>query len=247
MLRKGLFIFTILLSLIGFNQAIAQNSSVERGFSPAVPVPTLNLPTSTSFANTGVTTPTTPLSPTGSATSLATETDPVSLSIQNSANPSDRTITSVETPAIKPQERAYLAGQRLEGVGKAFDGHSLTVGNHPVRLNGIEAPGRKQLCATSSGTSWKCGEKSYERLLELVDGKNVVCTVDSPAGSGAAATCSASRVKDIGRLLAAEGLAITNKHSKGKYQQELRSARSFRKGIWTGSFEDPAKWRIKNK
>ena len=247
MLRKELSIFTILFSLTSFNHAVAQDSTVERGFSPAVPVPTLNLPTSTSFPNSGVTTPLSSFNSASTTTSIGAATDPVSLSIQGSSTSSDRPIAPVETSPLQPQERAYSAGQRLEGVGKAFDGHSLTVGEHPVRLNGIETPGLKQLCATSSGTSWKCGKKSYERLSKLVDGKNVVCMVDNPAGIGAAATCSASRVSDIGRLLTSEGLAITNKHSMDKYRQELRLARSFKKGIWTGSFQDPAKWRIQNK
>lgn len=144
-------------------------------------------------------------------------------------------------------ESKYKAGMSLYGRARAYDGHSLLVDGHPVRLNGIEAPGLRQLCSTASRTSWRCGQKSFERLAALVGTGKVRCTVTAPAGHGAAATCSASQTKDIGALLVAEGLALPNRQSVGSYNAQALSAMKARRGLWMGPFTDPAKWRLENR
>jgi endonuclease YncB( thermonuclease family) len=134
----------------------------------------------------------------------------------------------------------------IVGIAKAFDGHSLVVDGNPIRLNGIDAPGLKQLCMTTGGLGWRCGEKALETLSSVVTGRKTVCVVDAPAGHGAAATCSVQQVRDIGKFIVESGFAVPNKSAAGKYTQSARQAAAYRKGIWSGQFNDPAKWRSAN-
>ena len=129
------------------------------------------------------------------------------------------------------------------GQARAYDGHSLLLDGNPLRLNGIEAPGLKQLCTTSSGTSWRCGQKAYERLAALVSRGKVKCVVTAPAGHGAAVKCSTVGVRDIGETMLFDGLAVPNRQSDGVYRSAASAAAGYRRGMWTGSFVDPAKWR----
>lgn len=144
-------------------------------------------------------------------------------------------------------DNKYKVGMSLYGQARAYDGHTLLVDGHPVRLNGIEAPGVRQVCSTAARTTWRCGQKAFERLSALVRTGKVRCTVIAPAGHGAAAACSASQTKDIGALLVGEGLALPNRQSLGAYNAAAAGAMKARRGLWIGPFTDPAKWRLENR
>lgn len=160
------------------------------------------------------------------------------------------TTTNAPTPvktANKPivRDRTYVAGMVLSGVASVSDGHSLLVGGHPVRLNGIEAPSLTQTCNTSTMTVWACGTKAANRLTQLIGSNKVTCIVSDQAGHGAAAVCSTRDIQDLGKMLVAEGLALPNSHGK-RYQQDTLNAQQSRKGLFTGTFVHPLRWRSLN-
>ena len=156
---------------------------------------------------------------------------------------------STDLPETAPgaTESKYRAGMVIYGTARAYDGHSLLVDGNPLRLNGIEAPGMKQTCSTAKGTTWKCGQKAFEKLSALVNGGKVKCVVVEPAGHGAAAACSAAQSRDVGAILVAEGLALPNRHSAGTYNSAAAGAMKAGRGMWMGPFKDPAKWRMENR
>lgn len=141
----------------------------------------------------------------------------------------------------------YQKGMILTGKVHVADGHSLLVGDDAVRLNGVEAPGLKQLCFTVTGTSWKCGEAAQKRLRAVAEGKKAVCVVNAPAGSGAAVTCAVPGIADIARILIEEGFVTVNRFGPDGYRAIQSQARHDRAGIWVGTFTDPADWRKKNR
>lgn len=153
--------------------------------------------------------------------------------------------TSKTPPTASMTERKYFKGMVLSGSAVVIDGHSLVVDGHPVRLNGIEAPALRQMCNTSSMTPWPCGAKSAQRLVQLIDSDVVTCNVTSQAGHGAAAVCGTRSIKDLGKMLVFEGLAVPNGHGFG-YANDTATAEKSRKGLFTGSFVHPARWRIQN-
>lgn len=158
----------------------------------------------------------------------------------------------VENPprstGVSPSGRQkYTKGMILEGKVHVADGHSLLVGEHAVRLNGVEAPGLKQLCFATSGSPWRCGIASVNRLKSLAEGKKAVCRVEAPAGDGAAATCAVQGISDVSRILLQEGMVVTNRYAPPAYREMQSQARHYRAGLWVGTFTNPADWRKKNR
>jgi endonuclease YncB( thermonuclease family) len=141
----------------------------------------------------------------------------------------------------------YVKGMILEGKVHVGDGHSLLVGNDPVRLNGIEAPGLKQMCFSMTGAAWRCGQAAASRLKALAEGRKATCRVDAPAGEGAAATCRVQGIADLGRQIVEEGLAVTNQHSPEVYGVVQSQAKHDKAGLWVGTFDSPSTWRKKNR
>ncbi|MBY3155560.1 thermonuclease family protein [Rhizobium laguerreae] len=248
MIRKTFIVAATLVTTLAAN---ADAKDVKPGFDPASALPSVSLPqtaqqlqvqpsvrkpspeVSTAVTRNGTTKTTTDLksAPVGALQAAAASTTAVRNSAERSTN----------------GETRYKAGVTLYGKARAYDGHTLTVDGNPVRLNGIEAPGLRQVCSTPTRTSWRCGQKAFERLAALVGSGKVRCTVAAPAGHGAAATCSAAQTKDIGALLVSEGLALPNRQSAGIYNSAAVSAMTARRGLWIGPFTDPAKWRLENR
>lgn len=150
------------------------------------------------------------------------------------------------TPSPTQQKSAYSAGMVITGKAKVFDGHSLLVDNVPIRLNGIEAPAVKQNCQSQGGASWRCGEAARAALERLAENKPVICVVDAPAGTGAAATCRGQGLPDLGKHLVSAGMAVLNKHGM-VYSADMSMARRKKVGLWVGNFTDPASWRRANR
>lgn len=226
-----------------FGQAVAP------GFTPETPLPKVELPPRRATSPSAVPAPSVlPIEPPHARPGVSAPSEATAREDGSSASAAAaRALARQRARAVTtPEQSNYEAGMVLEGRGRAYDGHSLLVGDAPVRLNGVEAPAVGQTCETPSGTAWRCGRRAYARLADLVDGRKVTCVVSGPAGAGAAAVCSASGTTDVGRFMVAEGMAIPNNRSRGAYALEALEARRARKGLWVGAFENPAEWRARN-
>jgi endonuclease YncB( thermonuclease family) len=148
-------------------------------------------------------------------------------------------------PVKQAQQTKYTIGMTLSGVAKVFDGHSFLVDNHPVRLNGVDAPGLEQVCTAAGGSSWRCGEASRTFLKRLIDGKRVTCLVDALAGSGAAVSCSTVGIPDVTVMVVDAGMAVVNGHGR-KYAEAQSAAQRKKAGLWVGRFTGPIEWRRNN-
>jgi len=147
----------------------------------------------------------------------------------------------MQSPEAHKPEPLYLPGTVLEGIVSAVSGHSLKLGAHAVRLDGIEVPKPGTTCLTRQGTEWSCGEHVEKRLAELAMGETARCVVKAQSGNGALARCSLRGLTDLAKFLVAEGLAVPNRHAPGDYAVLADRARKHRVGLWTGSF--PRFWQ----
>ena len=130
--------------------------------------------------------------------------------------------------------------EQIEGRAKAIDGDSLRVGSHEVRLVGIDAPEGRQKCQRK-GVDWPCGQRSANRLRSLVGRSTVRCDVDKrDKHRRLLATCHIAN-SNLNKRMVGEGWAV----SYGKYKSQERAAKAARKGIWSGTFMRPRKWRDK--
>lgn len=126
----------------------------------------------------------------------------------------------------------------VKGAGRAIDGDSLFVGRDEVRLQGIDAPEGKQTC-TRDGASWDCGNAARDELRRLIGKDVVVCSaVERDKHGRVLGHCSAGG-RDLNAGMVSAGLAV----AYGGYLREQGEAKSRRRGLWSGEFEQPRDWR----
>ena len=127
----------------------------------------------------------------------------------------------------------------LTGESRTVDGDTLQVGGHRIRLAGIDAPERLQTCTDAAGQPWPCGRAAGALLEDLRRHGPVRCTpLEQDRYGRVVATCEAAGV-DLGGAIVAAGLAVPD----GRYASAAREAQAARRGIWAGTFEQPAAWR----
>jgi endonuclease YncB( thermonuclease family) len=139
----------------------------------------------------------------------------------------------------KAQNEPFPA--RVSGAARPIDGDSLFVGGNEVRLNGIDAPEGPQTCSRGEQT-WNCGEEAKRELVGAIGGEIVTCDVSERDRFGRLlARCTAGG-RDINSGMVRAGMAV----AFGNYNKEEAAARSSRRGVWSGEFEAPQKWRARH-
>jgi endonuclease YncB( thermonuclease family) len=143
-----------------------------------------------------------------------------------------------------PWSRPAPIGTPVSGRARAVDGDSLDIGSERMRLFGIDAPELHQFCRDGAGDDYACGRAAAQALADLVRGRAVTCTpLDHDRYERDVVRCSVDG-RDIGEAMVRSGHAVElARFSRGAYTAAEREARAARRGLWAGSFEDPADWR----
>lgn len=132
--------------------------------------------------------------------------------------------------------------QNPVGVARIIDGDSVVVAGTEIRLLGIDAPERDQNCSRG-GADWQCGRESGRRLRAFLGGKRVSCSGNNFDKHGRLlAVCRRGDV-EVNKWLVEQGWAV----SYSDYPATERAARKARRGIWSGTFEQPRDWRERNR
>lgn len=126
----------------------------------------------------------------------------------------------------------------LAGTGSVVDGDTLTISGVRVRLRGIDAFERDQLCRRGD-IEYHCGLEARAALVEMAAGGPVSCSGRTHDRYGRLlAVCTAGSV-DMSAAMVEAGWAL----AYGQYEAEEKRARLARRGAWSGTFDDPAEWR----
>jgi endonuclease YncB( thermonuclease family) len=127
----------------------------------------------------------------------------------------------------------------------SIDGDTLRAGNGAeYRLYGIDAPELKQTCEEANGKTWLCGRAAKTKLTNLMKGGNVTCEEKTKDRHGRViAVCSAEGILDLGEAMVLAGYAVDLASEGNPYKQAKKEARDAKRGIWRGTFEEPAQWR----
>lgn len=138
--------------------------------------------------------------------------------------------------------RAEAGTNRLEGLGRVIDGDTLDVGSVRVRLHGIDAFERNQMCDGPRGP-WACGDAATSALKSRAEGRALVCEVlDTDRYGRKVSRCERDGV-DVAQALVAGGLALAYRRYSQDYIDEETAARAGALGAWNGSFDRPEQWR----
>lgn len=126
----------------------------------------------------------------------------------------------------------------IAGRAEVIDGDGLRIGDHEIRLNGIDAFELHQAC-----DGRPCGSAARTALRELVRGQEVACRpVDTDGYGRTVATCRAGRV-DLGAEMVRTGHALAYRRYSNAYVDEEARARRASAGAWAGAFTPPEDWR----
>jgi endonuclease YncB( thermonuclease family) len=113
---------------------------------------------------------------------------------------------------VLTSSNAAWAGDILAGPARVVDGDTLYVQGKKIRLYGLDAPEKAQLCRDSRDSDYNCGQRSLQELTKLLEGQFVACDVKTIDMYGrSVASCSVQRgkqVQDVGAWLVSNGYAV---------------------------------------
>ncbi len=143
----------------------------------------------------------------------------------------------------------------------AIDGETLFILGVEVKLFGIDAVERGQICQDQIGNDYPCGRVAVQALQERVHNRDVVCmpfyAISShkvlgmcalqddaqPMPSGRESFLETYGQDSLSRIQVEQGHALSVGVGEALFQDEQNQAQTLRLGIWQGSFMPPALWR----
>jgi endonuclease YncB( thermonuclease family) len=135
-------------------------------------------------------------------------------------------------------------GKEVVGRAAVVAGDLLKVADTTVRLSGIEAPERAQLCGKDAG-KWRCAEAARSALSKVVAGRPVRCRLSgTDSGGSPLGHCSIDSV-DINADLVRQGYAFAEGGASSRYAGHEKDARTAKAGMWIADIQRPAEFRAK--
>jgi len=130
--------------------------------------------------------------------------------------------------------------QKILGFYTAtIDGDTLIIGENKIRIEGIDAPEKAQICASLKGIE-PCGEQAWKELVRLVHDNALICSVSGKDRyNRILARCTREDDTDIGAEMVRNGYAF----AYGAYENEEKEAKAAKRGLWNMEFEKPQDWR----
>ena len=147
----------------------------------------------------------------------------------------------------------------ISGKARVVDGDTIKINEISIRLYGIDAPEKNQICMGPSSESYNCGLSSTRFLKTFIDNSTrVECSYKNLDRYGRiiGKCISYTRVEnsnelipfELNNLMVAMGHAVEYKrYSRGEYSKAEKTAKKEKKGLWKGEFDRPEKWRRKYK
>ncbi len=141
----------------------------------------------------------------------------------------------------------------VEFTGRAttVDADTIDMEGAParVRLFGIDAPERGQICTDAADKRFLCGSRAADELSAIL-GRNPVVTCRQTSldrWRRVVAICRIGEL-DIGAEMVRRGWALDFvRYSRGRYEAQEEAARNAKAGLWAGDFEIPWEWRLQKR
>ncbi len=133
-------------------------------------------------------------------------------------------------------------------VAQVKDGDTIVIGGKTFRLYGIDAPEYRQMCKDAKGNDWPCGKAARSQLDAYVQAGSISCEPRAEDKYGRkVAKCASATVPDLAEAMVQSGLAISPaERGTAAYEDATEAAKSAKRGMWQGSFDTPADYRLLN-
>ncbi|EIE27033.1 putative nuclease domain protein, partial [Coccomyxa subellipsoidea C-169] len=136
----------------------------------------------------------------------------------------------------------------FRGPARVVDGDTLEIAGERVRLLGIDAPEKGQMCQDAQGSGYECGVVVKDALTRQIGSSPIECQAESRDMYGRnVSKCDAPGTGDLGTWLVSNGYAVAYRQYSKEYVALEESAEAAHRGIWAGSFQEPAEWRREHK
>ena len=144
----------------------------------------------------------------------------------------------------------------ISGKTEIIDGDTIKIKGQNIRLVGIDAPEKKQLCKKpylnlfifTFSKSYPCGETSTKSLKKFINNQIILCKIEEKKDffKRYLGVCFKGK-NNINSWLVKNGHALAFRKYSKKYLNEEFYAKNNKIGLWQGTFEMPWEWRKKNK
>lgn len=131
----------------------------------------------------------------------------------------------------------------IDGIPRIVDGDTLEINGIKIRLFGIDAPERGQICRDDSNNGYDCGAKATEQASILISGEVVSCLPRTTDRYGRTVAVCSIAGNDLGKKLVSSGWAVAFERYSRDYISDENLAHNQRLGLWRGSFERPSEYR----
>ena len=139
----------------------------------------------------------------------------------------------------------------ISGKAKIIDGDTIKINGNNIRLLGIDAPEKNQICF-KKGESYNCGSSSTIALKKYVGSKVIECAYTEKDRYGRIlGTCylwkNDGKKISLNRYMVFTGNAVAYKRYSKEYLDDEKWAKNNQLGMWQGQFIRPEEWRRKTK
>lgn len=136
-----------------------------------------------------------------------------------------------------------IAAEPITGRPSVTDGDTLVIRDTRIRLHGIDAPEGAQLCQDKAGKDYRCGQVAALALADHIGDAVVTCEPRDQDQYGRRVSVCRKGSEDLNAWMVSRGHAIAYRRYSTDYLPQEHAARSARRGIWAGTFEEPSAWR----
>lgn len=139
-----------------------------------------------------------------------------------------------------------LLASDISGAPIITDGDTIKIFNKRIRLHGIDAPEKEQMC-TKKFKEYSCGKDATIALIKKINGKKVICKVEDKLDryKRYIGVCFVGEI-NLNKWMVRNGYAVAYRRYSKDYIEDENYAKKYKIGFWSGNFVHPEKWRKLN-